>query len=78
MYVKNCFLQLQKIQNKQLYICKKTFILLRKKQPIPFAQFRNCGSLTESHFMVILSGNLNKLPVHSLEYICEKLRPLNK
>ena len=78
MYVKNCFLQLQKIQNKQLYICKKTFILLRKKQPIPFAQFRNCGSLTESQFMVILSGNLNKLPVHSLEYICEKLRPLNK
>lgn len=78
MYVKNCFLQLQKIQNKQLYICKKTFILLRKKQPILFAQFRNCGSLTESHFMVILSGNLNKLPVHSLEYICEKLRPLTK
>ena len=78
MYVKNCFLQLQKIQNKQLYICKKTFILLRKKQPIPFAQFRNCGSLTESYLMVIFSGILNKLPVYSLEYICEKLRPLNK
>lgn len=53
--LKIVFCNYKKFKINNYTFAKKAYILLCKKMTLPFLQFRNCASPSESHFMVIFS-----------------------